>query len=379
MIERTIQQKLEAELFKGKVIVILGPRQVGKTTLMKTLVAKYENANWLNADEADIKSGIEDAATSTKLRQIIGPRAELVIIDEAQQIVGIGHKIKLLYDSYSDLQIVVSGSSALDLHNSLDEPLTGRKVEYHLFPFSSDELAINTSLLEEQRKLETRLIYGSYPEVINNPGREKEVLVELSNSYLYKDILIFDGIKKSSFIQKLLVALALQVGSEVRYHELAKTIGNIDPATVEKYLDILEKMFVIYKLPAFSRNLRNELKKGKKYYFYDNGIRNILINNFNYLEFRQDKGALWENYLLIERWKKNSYNSRHVLRYFWRTHDQAEIDYIEEIDGTLHAFEFKWKKGKKRFPVSFLTAYPTHTTQVVTQDNYLEFVSALNY
>lgn len=375
MITRTIYQDIRHELSQGKVIVLLGPRQVGKTTLLKELLTESMNGQWFNADEGDIREAIENASTSTQLRNIIGANTQIVIIDEAQQIKGIGHKVKLLYDTYPELQIILSGSSSLDLHDALDEPLTGRKVEFHLFPLSNIELAEDTSAMEEQRKLETRLIYGSYPEVINNPGKEREVLLELSNSYLYKDILIFDGIKKSSFIQKLLQALAFQLGSEVRYHELAQTVGNIDPATVEKYLDILEKMFVIYKLPAFSRNLRNELKKGKKYYFYDNGIRNILINNFSYLEFRQDKGALWENYLLVERWKRNSYARRHVLRYFWRTHDQAEIDYIEEIDGTLHAFEFKWKKGKKRFPKSFLEAYPEHSTEVVNRENYVAFLS----
>ncbi len=374
MITRLLYHRIESQLFKAKVIVLLGPRQVGKTTLLQSLLAKHKNGQWLNADEGDIKAAIERAKTSTELRSIIGVKAKLVIIDEAQQIAGIGHKIKLLYDTYSDLQVILSGSSSMDLHNALDEPLTGRKVEFKLFPISHKELVVHSSTIEEKRLLETRLIYGSYPEVINNPGREREVLLELSNSYLYKDILIFDGIKKSSFVQKLLIALALQLGSEVRYHELAQKIGNIDPATVEKYLDILEKMFVIYRLPAFSRNLRNELKKGKKYYFYDNGIRNILINNFNYLEFRQDKGALWENHLLVERWKKNSEAGRHVLRYFWRTHDQAEIDYIEELDGILAAYEFKWKKSKKRFPKSFLTAYPEHTTEVITLENYVDFI-----
>jgi len=376
MITRILYNDIQQQLSLGKVIVLLGPRQVGKTTLLKALVAKSKRGQWYNADEGDVKEAIENATTSTQLRNIIGQGTRLVVIDEAQQIKGIGHKIKLLYDTFSELQIILSGSSSLDLHDALDEPLTGRKVEFHLFPLSHAELVADSSSLEEQRQLETRLIYGSYPEVINNPGREREVLLELGNSYLYKDILMFDGIKKSSFIQKLLQALSFQVGSEVRYYELAKTVGNIDPATVEKYLDILENMFVIYKLPAFSRNLRNELKKGKKYYFYDNGIRNILINNFNYLEFRHDKGALWENHLLIERWKRNSYAGRHVLRYFWRTHDQAEIDYLEEIDGTIHAFEFKWKKGKKRFPKSFLTAYPDHKTAVVNRENYVEFVAS---
>ena len=374
MIARVISKYIEYQLFRGKVLILLGPRQVGKTTLLRELITKYDDTQWLNADEGDIRRVIESASTSTELKQILGNNKKLVVIDEAQQIENIGQKIKLVHDTYPALQVILSGSSSFNLRNKLDEPLTGRKVELNLFPISHQELVGHTSQLIENRKLETRLIYGSYPEVINNPGREREVLMELSNSYLYKDILTFDGIKKSSFIQKLLQAISFQLGSEVSFHELAQIIGKIDPATVETYLDILEKMFVIYRLPALSRNLRNEIKKGKKYYFYDNGIRNILINNFNYLEFRQDKGALWENYLLSERLKRNRYNNILTLRYFWRTHDQAEIDYIEEIDGMLHAFEFKWKMGKKRFAKSFLMAYPDNSTQVVTKENYLDFI-----
>lgn len=228
--------------------------------------------------------------------------------------------------------------------------------------------------MEEKRLLHTRLVYGTYPEVINNPGNEKEVLIEIANSYLYKDILMLDGIRKSSILEKLLQALAFQVGSEVRFHEIAKTIGNINTATVEKYIDLLEKAFIIFKLPGLHRNARNELKKGKKYYFFDNGIRNVLINNFNQIDLRQDIGALWENYLISERYKYTSYHQIYANKYFWRTKDQAEIDYIEERDGNLNAFEIKWTPKNVRFPKSFQEAYPNNICKVLDKENYTDFL-----
>ena len=230
---------------------------------------------WLNADEADILQELTLAGTSTQLLQLFGKDNKLVIIDEAQQVPNIGKKLKVFYDTYPDIQVIATGSSAFELQNETNEPLTGRKREFFLYPLSFSELVSTTSLLEEKRLLNTRLVYGSYPEVINNPGKEREVLRDIAVSYLYKDILQIDGIRKASLIEKLLQALAFQIGNEVNYHELAQTVGNIDTATVEKYLSLLEKAFVIYKLPALSRNLRNELKKGKKYYFDDNGIRNV--------------------------------------------------------------------------------------------------------
>jgi predicted AAA+ superfamily ATPase len=272
--------------------------------------------------------------------------------------------------------VIATHSSAFDLQHQTAEPLTGRKKTFHLYPISYQETVMDTSTLEAKRLLDTRLTYGLYPEVVNNPGQEKEILIEIAQSYLYKDVLQMDSIRKPSHLGKLLKALAFQVGSEVSYHELAQTIGNIDTATVEKYLDLLEKAFVIFKLPAFSRNLRNEIKKGKKYYFFDNGIRNVLISNFTIPDMRQDKGALWENFLIAERLKYNSYVGKFVNSYFWRTHDQAEIDYIEESEGILHAFEFKWKDQKVRFPTSFLQAYPDHQTAVVSRKNFEGFVNS---
>ena len=374
MIPRIIQQEIEKNLFKNKVLLLIGARQIGKTTLLKQVLQNCtEKSLWLNADESDIKRKLENATTSTQLLQLFG-NAKLIVIDEAQQVEDIGLKLKLVIDTNPELQIIATGSSAFELLQKSNEPLTGRKKEYHLYPISFSEMVRHTSLLTEQRLLENRLIYGSYPEVINNSGNEKEVLKEITNSYLYKDVLRYDGIKKASLIDKLLVALALQLGSEVSYNELAKTIGNINSTTVEKYIDLLEKAFVIYKLPALSRNLRNEIKKGKKIYFYDNGIRNAIINNFNPLALRNDKGALWENFLISERMKKNSYAKHYCNTYFWRTFDQAEVDYIEEYDGALHVFEFKWKTNNKKVPASLLNSYTVNSTAIVDTDNYEGFV-----
>lgn len=375
MIQRDLFNTIVSKCFKGKIILLIGARQVGKTTLLKEIIKAVDVPSvWFNADESDIMNAFSNATTSTQLLQLIGQKNKLVILDEAQQIPEIGKKLKLIYDTYPDIQLIATGSSAFDLQNNTTEALTGRKKTFYLYPLSYKELAENTSILEAKRLLETRLIYGSYPDVVNHPGNEKEILIEIAQSYLYKDILQLESIRKPSHIEKLLKALAFQVGSEINYHELAQTVGNIDTATVEKYLDLLEKSFVIYKLPALNRNLRNEIKKGKKYYFYDNGIRNVLISNFSAPDMRMDKGALWENFLLSERIKYNHYTGRFVNSYFWRTHDRAEIDYIEEEDGSLNAFEIKWKKQKVSFPNSFKKAYPNHTTNVIDTSNFERFV-----
>ena len=375
MIKRDLLSAVIDACFKGKIILLLGARQVGKTTLLKEVVKQFnEPSVWLNADESDVLEAFSNAGTSTQLLQLIGANNKLVIIDEAQQIPDIGKKLKLLYDNYPQIQIIATGSSSFELQNNMSEALTGRKKTFYLYPISYKETVGYSSILEAKRMLDTRLIYGLYPEVVNNPGDEKEILVEIANSYLYKDILQIEGIRKPAHIDNLLRALAFQVGNEVSYSELSRMVGNIDTATVEKYLDLLEKAFVIFKLSALSRNLRNEIKKGKKYYFYDNGIRNVLISNFSIPEMRMDKGALWENFLISERLKNNHYNKRYVNSYFWRTHDRAEIDYIEEEDGVLNAFEIKWKDKKVNFPNSFRDAYPDHTTTIVNHSNFDSFV-----
>lgn len=374
-INRYLYNSILHACFKSKVIVLLGARQVGKTTLMRQLQKAMDKpTKWLNADEADIYKELSEATTSTRLLELIGKDNKVVFIDEAQQIPNIGRKLKLLHDTQPSLQIIVTGSSAFDLQDATNESLTGRKREFYIYPLAFNELAENSSLLEEKRSLNRRLVYGAYPEVINNSGHEKEALLEIANSYLYKDVLKYEGVRKSSLLQKIVQAIAFQLGQEVRYHEIARSIGGVSPVTVEKYLDILEKAFIIYKLPAFNRNMRTEIKKGKKYYFYDNGIRNVLISNFSPIEIRTDLGALWENYILAERLKHNAYTKNYCNTYFWRTEDQAEIDYLEEYDGTLHAYELKWKPQHVRFPASFTKSYPEHTTDIIHKENYTSFL-----
>lgn len=267
MIQRIIKDEIISNLFKGKIVLLLGARQVGKTTLLKQIESESkEKALWLNADEGDIRTILNNATTSTELIQLFG-LANLVIIDEAQRVNDIGLKLKLIADTFPEIQVIATGSSAFDLLQKSNEPLTGRKKEYNLYPLSFEEMKADSSAISEKRLLETRLVFGSYPEVINNPGNEAEILKEIVNSYLYKDLLLYEGINKSWLINKLLQALALQMGSEVSYNELANTIGNVNSATIERYIDLLEKAFVVFKLPALSRNLRNEIKKGKKIFF----------------------------------------------------------------------------------------------------------------
>lgn len=376
MIQRLLLDKIHRQCFKKKVIILLGQRQVGKTTLLQELNRQLNVPSiWLNADEADIRNELTEAKTSTQLLNYFGKQTKLVIIDEAQQIPDIGRKLKLIYDSKSDIQVIATGSSSFDLQDETNEALTGRKAEFYLYPISFQELVGYTSLMEEKRLLNTRLVYGTYPEVINKPGEEANTLFEIGNSYLYKDVLKYEGIRKSSVIEKLLQAIAYQIGREVSYSELASTVG-IDKITVEKYLDIFEKAFIIFKLPAFNRNYRNEIKKGKKYYFYDNGLRNMVINNYAPISMRPDKGALWENYIISERIKYLEYNNIHFNKYFWRTKDQAEIDYLEEGDGIIHAYEIKWKVEKARFPVSFIQTYPNHRLLTLNTAQYIDFISS---
>lgn len=373
MIARFLQKNIEEKMFKGKVITLLGARQTGKTTLLKLISKNYSNTIWLNADEYDIQEKFKNP-TSTGLKALIG-NAELVIIDEAQKISGIGLALKLLIDNYPSIQIVATGSSAFELSNKLNEPLTGRKFEFQLYPIATSELNIHHTELIENRMLNHRLIFGYYPDVINNEGTEIDVLKLLADSYLFRDVLMLDNIKKPEKLIKLIKALAFQVGNEVSYNEIGNLIG-LDSKTVESYIQILEKSFVIYKLSSFSRNHRNELKNGKKIYFYDNGIRNALISNFQLAEGRQDIGALWENYLIAERIKQNEYLKSYANSYFWRTKDGLEIDYIEEVNGELKAYEFKWNVNKKhRITSVFSKTYGIEKVIVITPENYMEFVT----
>ena len=374
MIERSIESQIKDKLYKGKAILLFGPRQVGKTTLIKKIVAESNVPfRWFSGDEPDIRLALTNT-TSTQLRALIGT-AKLVVIDEAQRIENIGLTLKLATDNFPEIQVIATGSSAFELANKINEPLTGRKFEFSLYPFSFEELCQNNGFIEEKRLLENRLIFGSYPEVINNIGNEREGLSLLTDSYLYKDLLMYDGLKKSSLIHKLLLALALQVGSEVSYNNLAQILG-VDKNTVEKYIDLLEQVFVVFRLNAFSRNLRNELKKTKKVYFYDNGVRNAIIGNFQPLAQRTDVGALWENYLIAERNKYFKYNKLYGGQYFWRTAQQQEIDYLEERDGQIATFEFKWNEKKvPQLPKTFQEAYPESTYKAIDPSNYNEFLT----
>ncbi|HDY75402.1 MAG TPA: ATP-binding protein [Candidatus Marinimicrobia bacterium] len=373
MYNRAIENKLLQSFGRNKAVVLSGPRQVGKTTLARKIADKSGlKTLWLNGDEPDVRHMLTDV-TSVQLKSLVG-KNELVVIDEAQRITNIGITLKLMVDELQNVQIFATGSSSFELANRINEPLTGRKIDYFLFPFSFKELSNHTSILEEKRNLVYRLIYGSYPDVVNQPGEEPDILKSLSDSYLYKDLLAFEQLKKPAILEKLLQALALQIGNQVSYHELGQLIG-ADNQTIERYIDLLEKSYVIFRLGTFSRNLRNELKKTRKIYFYDNGIRNAIIKNYSILDLRTDKGALWENYLMSERMKANQYARRWSNTYFWRTHAKQEIDYIEEREGRLFAYEFKFSPKKKmRFPTTFSKAYPQAEMQVITRDNYIHFI-----
>lgn len=374
MIERSIEKLIKDKLFKGKAILVFGPRQVGKTTLIRKIVSDLAvPVRWFNGDEPDMRLALSNT-TSTQFKALIGD-VKVVVIDEAQRIENIGLTLKLATDNFPDVQVIATGSSAFELANKINEPLTGRKFEFFLYPFSFEELSLNQGLIEEKRMLENRLIYGSYPEVVNNSGNDKKGLILLTDSYLYKDLLMYEGMKKSSLLHKLLVALGLQMGSEISYQNLGQVLG-VDKNTVEKYIDLLEQVFVVFRLNAFSRNIRNELKKTKKVFFYDNGVRNAIIGNFLPLASRTDVGALWENYLIAERVKYFKYHNLHGGRYFWRTTQQQEIDYLEERDGMIDTYEFKWSEKKTpRLPKSFQEGYPESTFKVINPSNYYEFLA----
>ena len=372
MIQRILGETIKKRLHKGKAIILMGARQVGKTTLIKDLFNESDETLWLNGDEVDVQALFENVS-STQLKHVFGNK-KYVIIDEAQRIKDIGLRLKLITDQLPEIQLIATGSSSFELANLVNEPLTGRKWEYKMYPISFAEMVNHHGLLDEKRLLSHRLVYGYYPDVVNNPGNEKEILKQLSDSYLYKDILMWEQIKKPEKLLKLLQALAFQVGSQVSYSELGQICG-LDSKTVEKYIILLEQCFVIFRLGSFSRNLRNELKNSKKIYFYDNGIRNALIADFSLAEMRQDIGALWENFVISERKKKLDYSSIWKNSWFWRTTDPKEIDYIEEGDGQIQAFEVKWNPNAKyKFPKRFLENYSGSTIQIVHRDNIEEFL-----
>lgn len=377
MIIRSIQQDIEKHFFQGKAILVYGPRQVGKSTLIEMILkTRTEAILRLNGDDADAKEMLRNA-NLIMLQNIIGNN-KIIYIDEAQNIENIGIAIKIIIDRIPGVQVIATGSSSFELANKTSETLTGRKYEFTLLPFSFAENAGYFGFLDERRMLNHRLVFGAYPEIVMKPETAKNHLRLLANSYLYKDILMLSDIKKPALLEKILKVLALQVGSEVSYNEIAQLVG-ADKETVEKYIDIMEKSFIVFRLPALSTNHRNEIKKSKKIYFFDNGIRNSIIGNFNPIEQRSDIGALWENFLVSEMYKRNIYNHFFRKSYFWRTTLQQEIDYIEEENNRYLAYEFKWNpKAHVKFSHSFTGRYDVKETTVVTPENYSDILQNNN-
>ena len=373
MIKRELESAIKPLIGAKKAIIVMGARQVGKSTLLTAMLAGRNDVMWLNGDDPDVQSLFSEM-TSTRIRTILAS-SRILVVDEAQRIPDIGLRLKLITDQVTDVQVIATGSSSFNLGKKVNEPLTGRKREFRLFPITFGEMVAHTNLLEELRLLPHRMLFGYYPEVVCTPGEERTVLKELADSYLYRDILSLDGINKPDKLVKLLQALAFQIGSQVSYNEVGQLVG-LDSKTVERYIDILEKSYVVFRLGSFSRNLRNELKSSRKVYFWDMGIRNAIIGNFSHMESRTDAGALWENFVIAERMKRLSYQDSFAHSWFWRTQQQNEIDYIEEKDGQLAAYEFKWNehKANAKCPTAFATAYPDTTYKVVTPRNVDEFL-----
>ena len=370
MYPRILENTVKEKIGSGKAIIIVGARQVGKTTLIKNLLQEKEYL-FLDADDPTIRQLLSNPNTE-QIKTFLGDY-KTVFVDEAQRIEEIGLTLKIITDQFKHVQLFVSGSSSFDLGNKLNEPLTGRKWEYELFPISWEEFEKKEGFIKAEQQIEDRLLYGLYPEVLNNQGKEREVLKNLVSSYLFRDILAFSDIRKPEILDNLLLALALQVGSEVNYNELSQTVG-INKITIQKYIDILEKGYIVFRLNSFSRNLRNEIKRNRKIYFYDNGLRNMIIGNFNQVKLRTDIGALWENFLISERVKQNTYKDTFARIYFWRTKQRQEIDFVEEKDGKIFGFEFKWKaKSRIKLPETFVKTYSAET-KIIDRNNFREFV-----
>lgn len=380
MFERSIKKNITNKLYQGKVIIIYGARRTGKTTLSKQILKEQEKINkkvkYLNCESLNVKSNIE-TTNEIALKEYLGD-SELVVLDEAQNINKIGSILKLLVDTYPQIQIIATGSSSFELSNQLGEPLVGRSREFILYSFSMEEIKTKYDLFDISGKMSNILRYGLYPPVFDLS--EEDAVEELNNitsKYLYKDILTFDNIKNSNILLDLLRLLALQIGNEVSFNELGQKLG-LSSISVQKYIDLLEKCFIIFSLRSFNRNLRKEIGKSKKIYFYDLGIRNALIANFNPLNLRNDVGFLWENFCIIERMKFNEYHKNYCNKYFWRMYSGQEIDYIEEYGGKLDAYEFKYSpKTKVREPSRFLETYNNTSFNVIHSDNWTKFLLCL--
>ncbi|MFA5855410.1 MAG: AAA family ATPase [Candidatus Gracilibacteria bacterium] len=360
---------------KKKIIILYGPRQVGKTSLLELLLEKKKVKNgFFNCELTTVKRQLE-SINPFATKSFFGD-ASIIVLDEAQKITNIGLALKQLIDTFPDMKIIATGSSSFDLANEVNEPLTGRALEYFLYPLSILELVEKNGLIETEESIEKILIYGLYPEIVLAGDELKEkLLVTLANQYLYKDVLAFEELKKPELLLKLLELLALQLGQEVSTHELATNL-HVGCATVERYLDLLEKSFVIFPLRAYSRNARTEITKKRKIYFWDLGVRNAILNRFQPLNLRDDIGALWENFLIVERCKALSFQEKTVKTYFWRTFAQKELDYLEERNGIINAYEFKWQKGKSKKPVEFLNTYKEATFKEISRENFMEFIKA---
>ena len=370
MIERVLAERISGKAGRGKAIIIIGPRQVGKTTLIKQFL-KNERYKFFDGDDPRIRT-LLDTPNTDQIREFIGDY-KVVFIDEAQRINNIGLTMKIIIDQLRDVQLWISGSSSFSLFNELNEPLTGRKWEYELFPISWEEFENHVGFVEADQQLERRLVYGMYPDVINSPNEEPEILGNLVSSYLYKDILSFAGIRKPQVLDKLIQALALQIGSEVNYNELSQLVG-VDRNTIENYITILEQGYVVFRLSSFNRNVRNEIKKGRKIYFYDNGIRNAVIGALDNLALRSDIGQLWENFLISERIKMNKYKFTFAKSFFWRTTQQQEIDYVEQRGLKLQAYEFKWNPNKSaKISSTFTKAYDAEGF-LINRENFRAFL-----
>lgn len=372
MISRLLKKQIKGSLFKGKTIILYGARQVGKTTLVQEILKDLGDAGrYLNCEILSVEQSLKDPEPE-KLKAFLG-NYKLLVLDEAQNIPNIGKILKVINDSIKDIQVIATGSSSFELANKTAEPITGRTVTFTLFPLSTIEIKSGKDWLVIEENLDKLLRYGSYPGIYNLDEENIEKrLSEIASSYLFKDLLKFEGIKKSNLLKNLVISLALQVGNEVTYNELASKLG-VNHITIQKYIDVLEQSFVIFKLNSFSRNIRKELSKAFKIYFYDNGIRNALINNFNPISLRNDVGALWENFCISERIKSNSYNNRNVNNYFWRTYDQKEIDYVEEYSGKIVGYELKYsEKQKLKIPKGFRETYNAEVDKV-DKSNYWKF------
>jgi uncharacterized protein len=373
--DRALKRTILQNLGHQKVSMLVGARRIGKTALLKAIAKETDlKVLQLNGEDADTIALLEKESIANYKRLLQG--YNLLIIDEAPFIPNIGQKAKLMIDAIEPLHIILTGSSAFDLVQQ-GEPLTGRTLTYHMYPLAQMELRPYENLLTTRQMLEERLIFGGYPEAVtaSNIKEKKDYLTELVNTYLLKDLLSFEDIRQPQKITDLLKLIAFQIGSEVSFDELGRNLG-VSKNTIERYLDLLTKVFIIYRRYGFSRNLRKEVAKSQKWYFYDNGVRNAIINQFQPLSLRQDTGALWENYLMAERMKFHAYNKVPINSYFWRTYDRQEIDLIEEKDGALMAFECKWNHGKSKLPVAFANAYPDAGFEVINQYNYLEWIGA---